>query len=352
MPKNILIMAGGTGGHVIPALAIARKLIAAGHRVQWLGTDRGIESRLVPNAGIKLNTISVEGVRGKGRLALLKAPFMLLKSVYEALTIFSRVKPDLVIGLGGFASGPGGLVAKLRGIPLVVHEQNATAGTTNRILSRLANRVYTAFPDALPGLHVGNPVNEEIAGLAAPQRCPAGAVKLVVLGGSLGALALNERVPQALKLLPNVEHLEVFHQAGRGKAQSARQLYSDLGITAEVVEFVDDMVAVYEQADLIICRAGALTVSEIACAGNAAIFVPFPFAIDDHQTANARWLVDQGGGLLIPQDEFSPQYVATELESLLADAERLYNMKKSAYNAAIRDASDRILKDLREMNYA
>jgi len=351
MPKKILIMAGGTGGHVIPALAIANKLLKEGHSVEWLGTNRGIESRLVPNAGIKLNTISVEGVRGKGRLALLKAPFMLLKSIYEAFKVFQSVKPDLVIGLGGFASGPGGVVAKLRAVPLVVHEQNAMAGTTNKILSRLANRVYTAFPDALPGLHVGNPVHERIAALAEPQPIAPGRLKLVVLGGSLGAQALNEGVPKALKQLPDGLTVDVFHQAGRDKAHTTRELYQALEVDAEVVEFVDDMVAVYQQADLIICRAGALTVSEVACAGCAAIFVPFPFAIDDHQTANARWLVEQGAGLLVPQDEFSPEFMAMELGSLLGDREKIYNMKKNAYNMAIRDASDRILQDLREMSY-
>ncbi len=344
-------MAGGTGGHVIPALAIAQKLTDDGYRVAWLGTRQGIESRMVPAAGIRLNTISVEGIRGKGRFAFLKAPFMLIKAVLQALKVLQKEKPSLVIGLGGFASGPGGLVAWITRVPLVIHEQNAVAGTTNRILAKISNLVLSGFPDVLGGEFVGNPVPANISALKKKRTITNKSPIVAILGGSLGAMALNQTVPKALSRLPNNFALKVIHQAGRGKVESTLTYYNEANVNADVVEFIDDMASVYEKADIIICRAGALTVSEVACSGNAAIFVPYPHAIDDHQTANAQWLVNNGAGILIRQENLTANLLASEIECMLSDTEKLVVMRDKAYELAVRDASDRVVKLLKERNY-
>ncbi|WP_250458549.1 undecaprenyldiphospho-muramoylpentapeptide beta-N-acetylglucosaminyltransferase [Microbulbifer litoralis] len=344
--KKFLVMAGGTGGHVFPALAVARALQAQGASVEWLGTRRGIESQLIPEADIPLHFITVEGVRGRGKLALLKAPLQIARAVGQARAVVKSVAPDAVLGFGGFATGPGGVAARIGGIPLIIHEQNAVAGTTNRLLARIANRVLEAFPSGLPGgQQVGNPVRDEIAQLPEPESRVAQQrpLRLLILGGSLGAVAINELVPQAIALLPEELRPSVVHQAGKRHLDIARGAYEQAGVEAEVVPFIADMAAAYCNADLIICRAGALTVSEIAAAGVGAIMVPFPFAIDDHQTKNGEWLQKAGGGIVLQQESLTAQQLAEQLTDLFAQPEKLQAMATAARRAAVTDATQRVL---------
>jgi UDP-N-acetylglucosamine--N-acetylmuramyl-(pentapeptide) pyrophosphoryl-undecaprenol N-acetylglucosamine transferase len=326
----VLIMAGGTGGHVFPALAIADALRAGGSRVAWLGTQHGIEARLVPQADIPLFFVSVSGLRGKGLLALFKAPWQLLKAVHESVRLLRRLRPACVLGMGGFAAGPGGLAAWLLRYPLVIHEQNAVAGTTNRLLSRLARRVLVAFPDALPKAEwIGNPVREAIANLPQPDARAVGRhqpLRILVLGGSLGAHALNVAIPMALQ----GRAVEVLHQTGVKDCDAVKAAYQQAGISARVEAFVDDMPAAYGWADLAICRAGALTVSELAAAGLAAVLVPYPHAIDDHQTRNAEWLVSCGAAVLMPQPELEAGALAAVLDRLCAKPDQLRAMAQAA----------------------
>ena len=318
-PK-MLIMAGGTGGHVFPALAVAKQLLAHDWDVQWLGTQAGIEARVVPANGIQLNTIDAVGLRGKSIKHLIKAPFALLKAQRQALQVFRSFEPDVVLGMGGFASGPGGLAAKFTGVPLVIHEQNAIAGTTNKILSKLATRVLSAFPNVFAnGEAVGNPVREDIAALAAePKATVATPLKLLVLGGSLGAQALNKLLPEALALLPENARPQVVHQTGSKDFEQAQANYQAANVTADVRAFIDDMGEMYQWADVAVCRAGAMTVSELACAKLPALLVPFPFAIDDHQTANGMWLVDAGASWLTQQKDLTAAQIAAWLTELSA----------------------------------
>ncbi|WP_373181860.1 undecaprenyldiphospho-muramoylpentapeptide beta-N-acetylglucosaminyltransferase [Halomonas campaniensis] len=349
-------MAGGTGGHVIPALSLARGLAAEGVRVEWLGSPRGIENRLVPEAGIPLHRIRVAGLRGNGLAGWLLAPINLTRAVWQAWRIIRAYDPQLVVGLGGFASGPGGLAAWLAGRPLVIHEQNAVAGLTNRALSRLARRVYAAFPQAFPGRGevVGNPVRAEIAALG---EAPRGAeamrgrrLRLLVVGGSLGAQALNERLPEALARLPEAERPEVRHQAGRDKDAATREGYRRHGVEAEVTAFIDDMAGAYGWADLVVCRAGALTVAELAAAARPALFVPFPHAVDDHQTANARALVEEGAAELLPQTELNAATLADRLAALL-DPDTLAAMAAQARACAHLDAVERLVAGCMETGF-
>ncbi|GAA5523928.1 UDP-N-acetylglucosamine--N-acetylmuramyl-(pentapeptide) pyrophosphoryl-undecaprenol N-acetylglucosamine transferase [Microbulbifer aestuariivivens] len=344
--RRFLLMAGGTGGHVFPALAVARALQERGAEVEWLGTQRGIEAQLIPDAGIPLNCITVEGVRGKGKLALLKAPLKILGALRQALAVMKKVRPHAVLGFGGYATGPGGVAARLRGIPLLIHEQNAVAGTTNRLLAKIANRVLEAFPSGLPaGEQVGNPVREEIVQLPSPETRIARErpLRLLVLGGSLGAVAINEVVPQALLLMDKTLRPKVLHQAGQRHLDVAREGYRQTGINAEVVPFITDMAKAYERADLVICRAGALTVSEIAAAGVGAIMVPFPFAIDDHQTKNGEWLQQAGGAIVVQQDKMSAEQMAGLLSELFSRPEKLVEMAIAARSVARTDATTRVL---------
>jgi len=337
-------MAGGTGGHVFPALAVAGELRERGIEVTWLGTRRGIEADLVPGADFPIRFIDVVGLRGKsGLVGKLKAPFGLLKALWQAFGVVRSVRPQCVLGFGGFASGPGGLAARLLGKPLVIHEQNAVAGTTNRILEKLATRVLEAFPNALAkGEHCGNPVRREISALEAPQtrlsfaegRCP----QLLVLGGSLGALAINQVLPKALALLAENERPAIVHQCGQKHLEATCKAYEDAGVTAEVVAFVDDMAAAYGVADFVICRAGALTVSELTAAGLGSVLIPYPHAIDDHQSENARWLVDNGAAVMLQQKDLNPEALATLLEELLANKQRLVAMAVAARALALPDA--------------
>ena len=310
--KRVLVMAGGTGGHVFPALAVAQLLREGGHQIEWLGTAQRIEARVVPAAGIKLNTISVEGVRGKSKLSMLIAPLKIVKAVLQARAVLRRFNPDVVLGMGGFASGPGALAAYSLGLPLVIHEQNAVAGVTNTQSRRFARRILQAFPNAFKnepqGEVVGNPVRGPILTMAPPAERFAGRqgpIRLLVVGGSLGASALNELLPRALAALLPAERPEVLHQSGENHLSQTQAAYVDAGVEARVVPFIESMDQAYSWADLVICRAGALTVSEIGIAGVPALFVPFPHAVDDHQSANARYLVAAGGADLIQQSELS-----------------------------------------------
>ncbi|MBV1929580.1 MAG: undecaprenyldiphospho-muramoylpentapeptide beta-N-acetylglucosaminyltransferase [Gammaproteobacteria bacterium] len=342
--KRVLIMAGGTGGHVFPALAVAEELRERGMDVTWLGTRRGIEADLVPAANFPLRFIDVVGLRGKsGVVGKLKAPFGLLKALWQALGAVRSVGPQCVLGFGGFASGPGGLAARLLGKPLVIHEQNAVAGTTNRILQKLAARVLEAFPNALvKGEHCGNPVRREITALETPQTrlslAEGERPRLLVLGGSLGALAINQVLPEALALLAENKRPSVVHQCGQKHIEISRKAYRDAGVTAEVVAFVDDMAAAYGAADFVICRAGALTISELTAAGLGSVLIPYPHAIDDHQSENARWLVDNNAAVMMQQKDLNPEALTTLLEKLLANKQRLVAMAVAARALALPDA--------------
>lgn len=348
MPRIALIMAGGTGGHVFPALAVARALRERGLTPVWLGTARGMESRLVPQHHIEMEFITVSGVRGKGLLTALLAPLNLLRAVWQAIGVLRRRQPVVVFGAGGFASGPGGIAAWLLRKPLVIHEQNAIAGMTNRWLSRLAQRVYAAFPKAFtrPALCVGNPVRREIAALPAPAARFAernGAMRLLVVGGSLGAQRLNALVPAALALLQPDERPQVIHQAGEKNLAAAQAAYRDSKVAGDVRAFIDDMAALYGWADLVVCRAGALTVSELAAAGVASLLVPFPAAVDDHQTHNARFLVNAGAAVLIQERELTAQRLADALHNLCMQGRgHLLRMAERARAQAIVDADVRI----------
>ncbi|TNE80125.1 MAG: undecaprenyldiphospho-muramoylpentapeptide beta-N-acetylglucosaminyltransferase [Gammaproteobacteria bacterium] len=339
-------MAGGTGGHVFPALAVAQALRAREVSVSWLGTRRGIEAELVPAHDLPINYIDVAGLRGKGLVKLLWAPLLLVRALWQALAVLRRERPDAVLGLGGFASGPGGLAARLLGIPLVIHEQNAIAGTTNKLLGKMANRILEAFPGALPrGEWTGNPVRPEIGALPEPRQRIAPADRprhLLVLGGSLGALAINQLLPEALALLPEAGRPQVIHQCGRAHQQVTEEAYQQAGVEAQVEPFIADMAAAYGWADLVICRSGALTVSELAAAGVASILIPFPFAIDDHQTHNGQWLVDGGAAELIQQNELSAEKLAGRLTRWLSDGERLKTMAENARKLAKPHVAERV----------
>ncbi|TNF37901.1 MAG: undecaprenyldiphospho-muramoylpentapeptide beta-N-acetylglucosaminyltransferase [Gammaproteobacteria bacterium] len=305
--QPVMIMAGGTGGHVYPGLAVADELRARGIPVIWMGTRKGIEARLVPEAGIEVDWLGVSGLRGKGILSIIMAPINLATACLQAMHILMKRKPCAVLGMGGFASGPGGFMAWLMRKPLLIHEQNAVPGLTNRILSKLAKTVMQAFPGSFKSaIHVGNPVRRVIASLPSPEqrmKDREGVLRLLIFGGSLGASRLNEVVPQALAKMP--EHIRpvVVHQAGPKNLEQARANYADLKIQARVEAYIDDMAASYAWADIVICRAGAMTIAELAAAGVASILVPYPFAVDDHQTANARYLSDQDAAILLPQSK-------------------------------------------------
>lgn len=332
-----LIMAGGTGGHVYPALAVAAELIARGHQVSWMGTPDSFEARIVPQHGIAIDTIRIAGLRGKGVLRWLSAPWRLLRAMWDARAVLRRQCPQVVLGMGGFAAGPGGLVAWLSGIPLVIHEQNAVAGLTNSWLARVATTVLQAFPDALPGARTtGNPVRADIAALPPPQQRLAGrkgAPHVLVLGGSLGAKALNQQLPEAFNRLPPGMEPDIRHQGGR-TVELAQNRYQREAIKAEVSAFIDDMAAAYAWADLVVCRAGASTVAELAAAGCASLLVPYPWAVDDHQTKNAEYLVDAGAARLMQERDMNVNRLALLLAKLLDDRPALVAMAVAARDAA------------------
>ena len=316
---RVMILAGGTGGHIFPGLAVARVLREAGARVSWLGTPHGLENRLVPAAGFELKRVGIQGLRGRGVAGWLAAPVRIVRAMLQARSIFRSERPGCVLSMGGYAAGPAGIAARLMGIGLVIHEQNAVAGWTNRLLRPWARAVCTGFPNVFDGARVtGNPVRREISELAEPAvryGDRKGALRLLVIGGSQGASVFNQVVPEALARLSAENRPEVRHQAGR-QLQPAIKNYDKAGVAAQVAEFVDDMAEAWAWADFAICRAGALTVAELAAAGVPAILVPFPAAVDDHQTANARFLVDAGAGWLMPQAQFTPGQLAGLIETL------------------------------------
>ncbi len=347
---TVLIMAGGTGGHIFPALAAARVLRERGFEPVWLGTRRGLEAKLVPPQQIEIEWISVSGLRGKGIGTWLAAPFKMSLAVWQSLKVMRRRRPAVVLGAGGFVSGPGGMAAWLTRRPLVIHEQNAVAGLTNRMLARFARRVLEAFPASFPaGAHaqrVGNPVRREIAAIAPPAERFAkrsGPLRVLIFGGSQGAARLNAVVPAALAMIDAAHRPRIIHQAGERHIDAAREMYAKHGVQADVRAFIDDMAEVYAWADVVIARAGALTVSEIAAAGLGAVFIPFAAAVDDHQTRNAQFLVDAGAAVLIAESQLAPLRLYETLRGLFAAGrEKLADMASRARALAITDADVRL----------
>jgi UDP-N-acetylglucosamine--N-acetylmuramyl-(pentapeptide) pyrophosphoryl-undecaprenol N-acetylglucosamine transferase len=346
-----MVMAGGTGGHVYPALAVADALRARGWDVFWLGTRAGLEARVVPAAGIDMVWVSMGGVRGKGVLKKVLLPAMLLLAFWQSLAAIVKRRPDVVLGMGGYTAFPGGMMASLLNKPLVIHEQNSVGGLTNRVLACLADRVLTAFPKVFTHAHdkpipcrrvatewVGNPVRTDIAATARTER--SGPLRLLVVGGSLGAQALNERVPQALALLPAAQRPQVIHQSGRQHLDTLRANYAAAGVEADVRDYIEDMAAVYRDCDFAICRAGAMTVAELACAGVPAVLVPFPFAVDDHQTGNAEFLSDAGAAWLMQQKDLTADTLAALIGGL--DRPTLAAMSDKARALAKPDATKQV----------
>jgi len=357
-PKHVMMMAAGTGGHVFPALAVAKELEQQGIKVSWLATPAGMENRLLKNHNIPIYQIDIQGVRGNGVVRKLAAPFKILKATLSAMKYMKQLKVDAVAGFGGYVAGPGGLAARMLGIPVIIHEQNAVAGFTNTQLSRIAKKVCQAFPNTFPAqdkiVTTGNPVRKEITEIFNPswryqEREKAGQpLRILIVGGSLGAQALNERVPEALKQL-NVP-LNVYHQCGQNHADTTRARYADAPATLniEVQPFIEDMAQAYSDADLIICRAGALTVTEIATAGVAAIFVPLPSAVDDHQTANARFLANLGAAKICPQATMTPDSLKALLEPML-NRQLLMEMAVKARQQAQPDATQHVVRLIQEL---
>ncbi|WP_163935549.1 undecaprenyldiphospho-muramoylpentapeptide beta-N-acetylglucosaminyltransferase [Paraferrimonas sp. SM1919] len=334
--RKLLVMAGGTGGHVFPALAVAKELAQQGWQIHWLGTPKRMEAQLVPQHGIDISFIDVEGVRGNGLLRLLKSPFKIWQAIRQAKKVIAQQQPDVALGMGGFASGPGGVAAKMMGLPLIIHEQNATAGLTNKLLAKIANVNLCAFNQALVNAQVvGNPVRQEMQPVTT-EKTHAG-IRLLVVGGSLGAQVLNEQVPQAVALIHNDVELHIWHQTGKGKKDKVEQAYQ-YPDNVKVVEFIDDMAEAYQWADIVICRSGALTVSELAAVGLPSILVPYPHAVDDHQTKNGQYLVDAGGAKLMPQSQLSPEGLAAMVLELAID-EQLQHMSAAALSCARYDAT-------------
>jgi UDP-N-acetylglucosamine--N-acetylmuramyl-(pentapeptide) pyrophosphoryl-undecaprenol N-acetylglucosamine transferase len=354
--RPILIMAGGTGGHVFPALALARLLRAKSQEVVWLGTERGLESRVIPAEGIEIERLSIGGLRGKGALTWLAAPFRLGRALCQALAVMRRHRPLVVVGLGGFVTGPGGVAAWLTRRPLLIHEQNAIAGFTNRCLAHLARQVLEAFPgsfgQSVRARVIGNPVRADISAVPPPASRFAGRggpIRILVIGGSQGATRLNAVVPFALKRLAASLAFDVRHQAGERWIEAGRASYAQAGVRADVRPFIEDMSEAYGWADLVICRSGALTVSELAAVGVAAVLVPYPAAVDDHQAYNAQYLVREGAALLIPDRELTPERLAAELERLCAGRGKLLAMAERARALAKPRAADELAASCLEL---
>ncbi len=344
--RPILIMAGGTGGHVYPALAVARALRAQSRDVVWLGTRAGLEARVIPQAGIAMEWISVGGLRGKSLGTWLLAPARLLWALGQSLGVMWRQRPAAVLGMGGFVTGPGGLAAWLTRRPIVIHEQNAVAGLSNRLLRGLAHEVLEGFPGSFGSPQrarcVGNPVREDITALPAPEQrlgARSGPVRLLVLGGSLGALVLNQTVPKAVALLAPTLRPQILHQCGERTAEQAREAYEQAGVDAQIEPFIEDMSEAYAWADIVVCRAGALTIAELSAAGLGAVLVPFPHAVDDHQTRNGQFLVEAGAALMMPQSDMTPDSLSERLTLLLSDRRRLVEMAQCARAVAQPEAT-------------
>lgn len=350
-------MAGGTGGHVYPALAVARMFIEKGIEVRWLGTRKGIESRVVAaEKNIPLHYLNVEGLRGQGIKRLIMAPAKLIAAVWQALSFYRSIKPDLVIGMGGFVTGPGGLAAKLSGIPLVIHEQNAVPGFTNRVLARFAKKIFEAFPNTFPTgvwfgrekiLATGNPVRSDICKLEHPEKKyqdRSGTIRLLVLGGSQGAVAINELLPQALQLIDPKIRPQVLHQVGPNNLAAAKKGYQQRSLDAEIVPFIEDMAQAYEWADFAICRSGALTVSELQQAGLPAILVPYPFAVDDHQTRNGEVLEKAGAAIIVQQSKLNAETL-NQLIRQMSDRKKLKSMADGAKASAIENSTGLVVEE-------
>ena len=343
MSKTILIMAGGTGGHIFPALAVAHQLRDAGWRIVWLGNPEGMEAKLVPQHGFEMVNLKFAALRGKGLVRKLLLPLNLLRGFWQALKAIRQVKPNVVLGMGGYITFPGGMMAALTGVPLVLHEQNSVAGLANKVLAGVADRILTGFPEVFAkGAWVGNPVRPEIAKIAPPAERLAersGPLHVLVIGGSLGAQALNEMVPQGMALLGESDQPQIVHQAGEKHLEALKAKYAAVGVQAHCVSFIEDMAGAYEWADLVICRAGALTIAELAAAGVASILVPFPHAVDDHQTGNAKFLVHAGGAFLLPQTDLTPEAIA-----LIRNYSRsqLLEMSEKARSLAKPDATEEV----------
>lgn len=363
MNRTLMIMAGGTGGHVMPALAVADHLRAEGWKVVWLGTRNGMEATLVPKHGYEMAWIDFSGLRGKGLLRPVLLPLQLLRAFWQSLRAILTYRPDVVLGMGGYPAFPGGMMATLLAKPLVVHEQNSIAGLTNRVLACLADRVLVAFPSAFQGKKdkplpcgkvstewCGNPVRAEIAAVARPDARFAGRegpLRVLVVGGSLGAAALNEVVPQALAMIPATQRPQVVHQSGTRHINALRTSYQAAGVEADCRPFIDNMAEQYAWADIVICRSGALTVAELAAVGVASVLVPFPHAVDDHQTTNALFLSDSGAALLIQQGELTAAKLATLLQDL--SHERLLAMAQAARMQAKPDATQHVATICKEL---
>lgn len=356
---TVLIMAAGTGGHIFPALSIARNLQSRGYRTEWLGTPSGLEVEVLRNTDIALHSINARGLRGKSTLSVLGAPFMILRAILQTLGVLRRVQPCCVLGMGGYVTGPGGVAARLAGKPLLIHEQNAIAGFSNRLLARIADVVMEAFPGTFaPGvgaISTGNPVRPEIGALVHPRdrvTSSDDALRVLVLGGSLGAVAINRLIPEALRTMDPQRRPRILHQAGRNNVAAALAAYEQAGVTVDadcrVQPFIDDMASAYDWADLVICRAGATTVCEVAAAGKPAIFVPFPHAVDDHQTRNAEWLSRVGAAVLIQQSDLTPEGLATLLGNFTNNREKLLEMASGARALAQPDACDLVTEQCME----
>lgn len=346
MVKKVLVMAGGTGGHVFPALAIAQKLKENGVEVLWLGTRGRMEEMLVPKYGFNIRYIDVKGIRRNGIKRMLSAPFMIAKAVWQALKVIRDFQPDAAVGFGGYASGPGGFAAFLKGIPLFLHEQNAAAGLTNKLLFKISKAVMLGFPGAFEGKKVsvvGNPVRDSIIKLHDAEHVYSDKVRISIVGGSLGAKALNDLVPAALMNF-DADCIEVTHQCGKGNSAKVEQSYQGAKFKFKVSDFIDDMDELYRSTDLIICRAGALTVAETSVSGIPAIFVPLPSAVDDHQTKNARFIEKNGGAVIMSQSTLSSQSLYDVVKSLVEDKEKLKSMSVNARACSITDSTDRVLQ--------
>ena len=351
MSRSILIMAGGTGGHIFPALAVADVLRAEGWQVTWLGAPNSMEAELVPKHGYELAWVRFSGLRGKGLARKLMLPLNLLIALWQSAVALFRYRPDVVLGMGGYITFPGGVMAVLLRRPLVIHEQNSVAGMSNKVLAKLADRVLSGFPDVLKNAEwCGNPVRDSIAALPDPQQrysARSGVLNVLVVGGSLGAQAINECLPQALFCIPQEIEPKVIHQTGKKNFEEVQEMYRQAGIAAEVKPFLDDMAQYYAWADVVICRAGALTVAELAAAGVASILIPFPYAVDDHQTANARFLSEKGAAILLPQTELTARHLAAVLQNMTRD--KALSMAQAARALAQPAAAQRVAQVCREL---
>ncbi len=347
MKRPIMVMAGGTGGHVFPALAVASYLRDQGEKIIWMGTRSGLEARLVPAANFPIEWLSIEGVRGKGVVTKAMAPFKLFVACLQAIKLLRKHKPRAVLGMGGFASGPGGIMAWLLRIPLIIHEQNAVLGLTNKLLYRFASLKYFAFPQAASNIKnsivVGNPVRKELLEIALPEKRMSGRdqknINLLVIGGSLGAKSLNDTVPLAIKSIESSVRPNIRHQCGAGKLENCRKLYENFSVDAEVTEFIDDMKSAYEWADLVICRSGALTVAELAAVGVASILVPYPYHVDEQQLFNAYFLTEADAAIVKKDKEFSAEFLTDYLLNITEHKDRLMQMACNARKVAYTDAT-------------